>query len=63
MTRPGSTPRSDSEAYPYPVAEDVTAMIRYALIAGWTPETLGGTFPLTSAADLALPNFLITDLP
>lgn len=63
VERPGSTTRSDPETYPYPVADDVTTMIRYALTAGWTPETLGGTFRLTSAATLALPNFLITDLP
>jgi hypothetical protein len=37
-------------------------MIGYSLTAGWTPETLGGTYQLTSATDLKLPGFAITDL-
>ncbi|MEU2615320.1 integrase [Micromonospora sp. NPDC007271] len=50
------------ETYPFPTAEDVGALVRYAQKTGWTPDALGGTFRITSAADLALPEFAITDL-
>ncbi|GAA4578674.1 hypothetical protein GCM10023176_55010 [Micromonospora coerulea] len=50
------------ETYPFPTAADVRVLVRYGLIAGWTPEALGGTFQVTSAAGLELPGFAITDL-
>lgn len=50
------------ETYPYPTAADVRVLVRYGLGAGWTPETFGGTFQITPAAELELPGFAITDL-
>ncbi|GAB3160457.1 hypothetical protein GCM10027290_66490 [Micromonospora sonneratiae] len=50
------------ETYPYPMAGDVAALVRYGMHAGWTPEVVGGTFQVTSAAELDLPSFAITDL-
>ncbi|BCJ57612.1 integrase [Micromonospora endophytica] len=50
------------ETCPFPTAADVRVLVRYGLITGWTPEALGGTFQVTSAAELELPGFTITDL-
>ncbi|MGW4521798.1 hypothetical protein [Amycolatopsis sp. NPDC004378] len=36
-------------------------LVAHALAAGWDPGALGGTFRLTEAHGLELPDFLITD--
>jgi len=51
-----------AQAYPYPEAADVRALIDHGLRAGWVPAAHGGTFQITSGADLALPRFEVTDL-
>lgn len=55
-------PAPGEETYPYPTAENVRALARYAMSVGWTPEAVGGTFRITSAAEVDLPGFAITDL-
>ncbi|MFF5225730.1 integrase [Dactylosporangium sp. NPDC000521] len=50
------------DEYPYPGAADVRALIEHGLRAGWIPQSRGGTFQVTSAAGLALPAFVVTDL-
>ncbi|SCF27707.1 hypothetical protein [Micromonospora chokoriensis] len=50
------------ETYPSPTAEDVRVLVRYGLRAGWAPEALGGTFPVTPPAEPDLPGFVIIDL-
>lgn len=55
-------PASWEEKYPYPTAENVRALATYAMVFGWMPEAVGGTFRITSAAELGLPGFAITDL-
>ncbi|MEV0134231.1 integrase [Dactylosporangium sp. NPDC050688] len=55
-------PAAAEERYPYPVAADVRALIDHGLRAGWVPATRGGTFQITSGADVALPGFVLTDL-
>jgi hypothetical protein len=50
------------ESYPYPAAADVRALIDHALRAGWVPQQRGGTFQITSGADVTLPGFVLTDL-
>ncbi|MEH1167054.1 integrase [Micromonospora sp. CPCC 205539] len=50
------------EKYPYPTAENVRELARYAISIGWAPEAVGGTFRITAAADVALPGFAVTDL-
>lgn len=57
VARPGLEP----DAYPFPEAEDVRALIRCALDGGWEPATRGGTFLLGSASEVALPKFLIRE--
>lgn len=56
--RPGQT----EESYPYPAAADVRVLIDYGLRAGWGPGDLGGTFQVTSQADVTLPGFVLTDV-
>ena len=55
-------PAQTQERYPYPTAADVRALIDHGLRAGWVPATRGGTFQITSVADLALHGFVLTDL-
>ncbi|RZU52338.1 hypothetical protein EV385_4196 [Krasilnikovia cinnamomea] len=55
-------PASGAEAYSYPTAEDVRVLVRYGMLAGWMPAAAGGTFRVSSTADLALPGFAITEL-
>jgi hypothetical protein len=55
-------PAAGEETYPYPSAENVRALIGYGIRAGWMPDAVGGTFCVTSAAELALPGFGVTDL-
>jgi hypothetical protein len=55
-------PAQDGDAYPYPTADDVRALIAHGLRTGWEPQTRGGTFQITSAAEVTLPGFVLTDL-
>jgi hypothetical protein len=57
-----SRPAQTDESYPYPAAADVRTLIDYGLRAGWIPATRGGTFQITSRADVTLPGFVLTDL-
>jgi hypothetical protein len=50
------------ESYPYPAAADVGVLIDYGLRAGWVPAAPGGTFQITSEADVTLPGFVLTDV-
>ena len=61
LTEP-SRPAQTEESYPYPTAADVRALIDHGLRLGWVPATRGGTFQITSGADLSLPGFVLTDL-
>ncbi|MFG1870326.1 integrase [Micromonospora arborensis] len=48
----------------YPTANDVRAVISYALENGWQPEQRGGTFVLSErehGAQFSLPGFLLVD--
>lgn len=58
-TSTGWTPAATDGAYPAP--SDVRRLIEHALAAGWDPDALGGTFRLTEAHGVELPDFLITD--
>ncbi|MEV4131920.1 integrase [Dactylosporangium sp. NPDC049742] len=53
---------AEEDAYPYPAAADVRALIDYGLRAGWKPQFRGGTFQVASAANMALPGFVVTDV-
>ena len=55
-------PAPAGESYPYPAAADVRALIDHGLRAGWVPQQRGGTFQITSGADVTLPGFVLTDL-
>ena len=55
-------PAPTEERYLYPAAADVRALIDYGLRAGWIPATRGGTFQITSEAEVALPGFILTDV-
>jgi hypothetical protein len=57
-----SRPAQAEESYPYPTASDVHALIDHGLRTGWDPATRGGTFQVTSGADVTLPGFVLTDL-
>jgi hypothetical protein len=57
-----SRPAQTEESYPYPAAADVRAFIDHGLRTGWVPTTRGGTFQITSGADVVLPGFVLTDL-
>lgn len=57
-----SRPAQIEEAYPYPATGDVRTLIDHGLRAGWAPATRGGTFQITSGADVTLPGFVLTDL-
>jgi hypothetical protein len=54
--------RPGMETYAFPSAEDVRALASYGLLAGWTPESVGGTFRISAAAEFELPGFAVTDL-
>jgi hypothetical protein len=48
----------------YPTPRDVRAVVDYALVHGWEPDEVGGTFLLAEsehAAAFELTHFLITD--
>ena len=47
------------EWYPYAAAADDRALIDYGLRAGWIPATRGGTFQITSEAEVTLPTFAL----
>lgn len=51
----------DPETYAYPTADDVRALIRYALANGWQPGSIGGTFPIPASAAVHLPALTVTD--
>jgi hypothetical protein len=57
-----SGPAQTEERYPYPTAADVRTLIDHGLRVGWVPATRGGTFQITSVADVALPSLVLTDL-
>jgi hypothetical protein len=57
-----SRPVRTEESYPYPAAADVRVLIDHGLRVGWVPAIRGGTFQITSGADVALPGFVLTDL-
>jgi hypothetical protein len=57
-----SRPVQAQEWYPYPTAADVRALIEHGLRVGWVPATRGGTFQITSGADVALSGFVLIDL-
>jgi hypothetical protein len=57
-----SRPTQTEESYPYPTASDVHTLIDHGLRTGWAPATRGGTFQITSGADVALPGLVLTDL-
>ncbi|MCR6481958.1 hypothetical protein M8542_03935 [Amycolatopsis sp. OK19-0408] len=45
----------------YPAAGDVRRLVDHALALGWDPGLRGGTFRLTEAHGVELPDFLLTD--
>ncbi len=57
-----SLPAGADESYPYPTAADVRVLIDHGLRTGWVPAARGGTFQVTSGAEVALPGFVLTDL-
>ncbi|MFG2058111.1 integrase [Micromonospora sp. NPDC048930] len=50
------------ETYPYPGAEDLRALIRYGLRAGWAAGAVGGAVVLREGSGPVLPRFAVTDL-
>jgi hypothetical protein len=57
-----SQPTQTEQSYRYPAAADVRVLVDHGLRVGWVPATGGGTFQITSGADLNLPGFVFTDL-
>lgn len=52
----------EDETYPFPHADDIRTLVKYALSKGWQPTALGGTFLITATAELTLSDLAVTDL-
>ncbi|MFI7540107.1 hypothetical protein [Actinoplanes sp. NPDC049599] len=54
---------AEETTYAYPSAAIVLQLVAWGLTAGWTPDRVGGTFRVSSAAGPVLPGLAVVDGP